>query len=142
MIRFPTVFRRLCCRFADSFQNISIIINTMLAHNYLNGADKNQLVSGSNYAYSTTNNRLLTGFLFRQIFLVVLFTSKDFSATVSMVREKSKSYQIHSQTIEIKKVIQIILTFSLHSVVTGSCCGSGHQTSHTPNDILANLRCI
>ena len=32
---------------------------------------------------------LLTGFLIQQIFIVVLFTSKDFTATVFRVGEKS-----------------------------------------------------
>ena len=62
-----------------------------------------------------TNNMLLTGFLFRQIFIVVLFTSKHFSATVFIVGEKAMSYQSNNQTIEIKETMNIILTFSLHS---------------------------
>ena len=73
--------------------------------------DKIQLVSGSNYAYSMTNNTLLTGFLFWQIFIVVLFTSKDFAATVFTMGEKAMSYQTHSQTTEIKEAIHMILTF-------------------------------
>ena len=55
----------------------------MLTHNYPNEADKVQLVSCSNYAYSMINNTLLNSFLFQQIFIVVLFTSKDFTAIVT-----------------------------------------------------------
>ena len=56
-----------------------------------------------------------TGFLFWQIFIVVLFTSKDFSATVFTAGEKAMSYQTNNQTTEIKEAIRIILTSSLHS---------------------------
>ena len=49
----------------------------------------------------------------RQIFIAVLFTSKDFTATVFMVGEKAMSYQTQNQTTEIKEAIHIILTFSL-----------------------------
>ena len=88
----------------------------MLADNYPNGVDKIQVVRDSNYAYSMTNNKLQTGFLFRQIFTVDLFTSKDFSANVFTVGEKAKSYQINNKTQKlIKEEIHIILTFSRHS---------------------------
>ena len=69
----------------------------MLTYNYPDGVDKIQLSSGSNYAYSITNNMLLNGFLFRQIFVVVLFTWKNFAATVFTVA-KSKSYQTNNQS--------------------------------------------
>ena len=85
----------------------------MLAHNYPDGEDKIQLNTGSNYAYSMRANTLLTGFLFRQIFILLLFTSKDFSETVFTVDEKTMSYQTHNQTTEIKEAIHIIVTFSL-----------------------------
>ena len=62
-----------------------------------------------------TNNTLLTGFLLEQIFIIVLFTSKDFSATVLMVGEKAMSYQTHNQTTEIKEAIHRIWTSPLHS---------------------------
>ena len=71
---------------------------------------------------------LLAGFSFRQIFIVVLFTLKDFSTTVFMVREKAMSYQTHNYTTEIKEAIHTILTFSLYSdnwIVYRSCSGSG-----------------
>ena len=77
----------------------------MLAHNYSNGVDK-RLVSGSNYAYSMTKYRLLAGFLFRHIFIVVLFISKDFTALVFTVAEKAKSCQTYKKTTEIKEAIQ------------------------------------
>ena len=79
----------------------------MLADPFQKGAPRTELVSGSNYAYSMTNITLLTGFLFRQICIVVLFTSKDFSATVFMVGEEAMSYQTHSQSTEIKEAILI-----------------------------------
>ena len=63
----------------------------MLVHDYLNGEGTFQLVSGSNYATSMTNNILLIGFLFWQIFIVVLFTSKDFSATIFEVGQQAMS---------------------------------------------------
>ena len=62
-----------------------------------------------------TNNVLLTGFLFRQIFIVVLFISKYFTATVFTVGEKAMFSQTHNQTAEIKEPIHIILTFFLRS---------------------------
>ena len=61
----------------------------MLTHNYSDGADEIQLVSGSNYDYPMTNNTLLTGFLFRPIFIVGLLTSKDFTATIFTFGEKA-----------------------------------------------------
>ena len=61
----------------------------MLAHNYPNRVDKIQLISGLNNYYSMTNNTLLTGFSFRQMFCVVLFTSKDFSRTIFTILKKS-----------------------------------------------------
>ena len=63
----------------------------MLARNYFNGVDKIPLVRASNYAYSMANSKLLTGFLFRQIFIIALFTSKDLSATVFTVGEEAMS---------------------------------------------------
>ena len=50
--------------------NIYFGIQTMLAYDYPR-VDKIKLVSGSNYSFLMTNNRLLNGFLFRQIFIVV-----------------------------------------------------------------------
>ena len=64
----------------------------MSAHNFPGGVEKVQLVSGSSYAYSVTNNTLLTGFLLRLIFILVLFAAKDFSATIFTVGEKAMSY--------------------------------------------------
>ena len=87
----------------------------MLAHNYLDSVDKIQLFIGPNYAYPMTNNNLLTGFLLWQIFTVVLFISKDFSATVSTVDEEAMSHQTHNQNTEIKEAIHRISTISLHS---------------------------
>ena len=58
---------------------------------------------------------LLTGFLFRRIFIVVLFTSKDFPATDFTVDEKAMPHKTNNQTREIKEAIHIILSFSLHS---------------------------
>ena len=43
----------------------------MLAYNYPNGVDKIQLASDSNYVYSMSINKLLTGFLFRHVLIVV-----------------------------------------------------------------------
>ena len=97
----------------------------MLAHNYPDGVDKIQFVSGSNYDYSMTNNKLLTGFLFRQIFIVALLTSDDFSATVFKVGEKAMSYQAHNQTIENKEAIHIILTFFLTQLCPDPVVGLG-----------------
>ena len=62
----------------------------------MQGVDKIQLVGGSNYAYLMTNDTLPTGFLFQQIFTVVLFTSKDLFATVLMVDEKAVSHQTNN----------------------------------------------
>ena len=58
---------------------------------------------------------LLIGFLFRQIFIVVLFKSKDLSATVFTVGEKAITYQTYNKTTESKEVIQSISRFSLFS---------------------------
>ena len=69
-----------------------------------------------NHTYSMTHNTFLIVFLFRQIFIVVLFTSKDLSATDFMVGKKPRQPEAKSyQTTEIKEAISIILTFSLHS---------------------------
>ena len=51
----------------------------------------------------------------RSLLYCSLVASKDFSANVFTVGEKAKSYQTNNQTTEIKKVIHIILTFSLTS---------------------------
>ena len=102
------------CMLADSSKRrfdsyIYIWIPTILAHNYPNGVDKVQLVSGSYYANPMTNNTLLTGFLFWQIFTVVLFTSKDFSTTSFTVAEKAMSCQTHDQNREIEEAIHVLL---------------------------------
>ena len=87
----------------------------MLVHNYPNLVDKIPLVSSSDCGYSMTNNTLLTGVLFRQIFTVVLFTSKDFAATIFAYGEKAIGYQTHNQATEIKEANHMILTFSPRS---------------------------
>ena len=73
--------------------------------------DKIQFVSGSNYAYSMWNKTLPNRLLFLEIFIVVLFTSKDFSATVFTVGEKAMSHQTHNQNTKIKGAIHIISTY-------------------------------
>ena len=76
-------------------------------------------------AYSVT---LLTGFLFWQVFIVVLFTSKVLSAIIFTVGEKARFYQTYKIP-EINEAIHIILMFP-HTpiVVSESCCGSRNQT--------------
>ena len=68
------------CRFFERARQLVIFvsghIHTNLTHNYPDRADKIQLISGSDYANSMTNSMLLTGFLFRQTFIVALFTLK------------------------------------------------------------------
>ena len=91
----------------------------MLAHDYSsNWVGKIQLVWNS--AYSITNKTLLIGFLFRQIFTVVLFTSKDFSTTVFKVGEKANSYQTSNKTTESKGAIHVNLMFFLGTKIAVS----------------------
>ena len=93
----------------------------MLASNYPIGVDRFKFVSGSN-AYSMTNGMLLSGFLFRQIFTVVLFSSNTFAATVFNVGEKLTPNR-QQPNHRIKEAIHIILTFlCTQIVVSGSCC--------------------
>ena len=61
----------------------------MLAHNYVKGVNKIQLFGVSNYAYSIDEPYVTD-------WLVVLFTSKDFSAIVFTVGEKAMPYQTHN----------------------------------------------
>ena len=53
-------------------------------------------------------NKLLIGFLFGQIFIVVWFISKDFSIIVFTVDQEAIYRQTHNQTTEIKEAIHII----------------------------------
>ena len=48
---------------ADFFRKSTSSEFSVLTHNYPNGANEIELVSGSNYAYPMTNNTSLTGFL-------------------------------------------------------------------------------
>ena len=66
------------CRFFEQARRLVIFVSghTNLTHNYPDRADKIQVISGSDYANSMTNSMLLTGVLFRQIFIVALFTLK------------------------------------------------------------------
>ena len=119
---------------------VCIWIHTVLAHNY--PTDKIQFVSGSNYAYSVTTNMLLTGLLFWQIFVVVLFTSNDFYITVFTVSEKAMSYQTHTQTREIIEAIHMIVTFSLHSDSYFRILLWVWEPEHIIDEYLLLMRCL
>ena len=88
----------------------------MLAHSYhVIEQTKSSLLAAC--LFIDEHSTLLTGFLFQQIFIVVLFTSKDFAAVVFTVGDKAISQQTHNKTTEIKKAIHVMLAlaFSVHS---------------------------